>query len=272
MWVTPPARERPYSAGMFEVAGEAYDRFMGRYSRGLSAQLADLAHVSPAMRVLDVGCGPGALVGELVSRLGPDRVAAVDPSEPFVGAARLRYPGVDVRVAAAERLPFAADAFDAALAQLVVHFMNDPVVGLSEMARVTRPGGVVAACVWDHASDHGPLGVFWRAARELDPRVHDESGLAGVREGHLAGLFEATGQIERIEEATLIAKVEHLTFHEWWEPFTRGVGPAGAYVASLDEREREALRVRCRTALPTEPFTITARAWAARGVRRDRHQ
>jgi SAM-dependent methyltransferase len=269
---TPPARERPYSAGVFEVAGEAYDRFMGRYSRGLSAQLADLAVVGPSMRVLDVGCGPGALVGELVSRLGPDGVAAVDPSEPFVGTARLRYPGVDVRVAAAERLPFADNDFDAALAQLVVHFMSDPVVGLSEMARVTRPGGVIAACVWDHASDYGPLGVFWRAARELDPLVHDESGLAGVREGHLAELFEAIGQLERIEGATLVVRVEHPTFHEWWEPFTRGVGPAGAYVASLDERDREALRVRCRTALPSEPFTITARAWAARGVRRERHR
>lgn len=255
---------------MFEVAGDAYDRFMGRYSQGLSAQLADLAGVSSAMRVLDVGCGPGALVGELVARVGPDLVAAVDPSEPFVGAARLRNPGVDVRVAVAERLPFADHVFDAALAQLVVHFMRDPAVGIAEMARVTRPGGVVAACVWDHASDHGPLGVFWRAARGLEPLAHDESGLAGVRQGHLAELFEASGQLERIEEATLGVTVEHPTFDQWWEPFTRGVGPAGAYVASLEGRERETLRVRCRAALPTEPFTISARAWAARGMRRGR--
>jgi SAM-dependent methyltransferase len=255
---------------MFEVAGEAYDRFMGRYSQGLSAQLADLAGVGPAMRVLDVGCGPGALVGELVARVGPHLVWAVDPSEPFVGAARLRYPGVDVRVAVAEQLPFADQVFDAALAQLVVHFMQDPAAGLAEMARVTRPGGVVAACVWDHASHHGPLGVFWRAARELDPLVHDESGLAGVREGDLARLFEDTGQLQRIEEATLVVRVEHPTFDEWWEPFERGVGPAGTYVASLDEHGREALRERCRTALTTEPFTTTARAWATRGVRRGR--
>jgi SAM-dependent methyltransferase len=253
----------------FEVAAEAYDRFMGRYSHGLSAQLADLAGVGPGLRVLDVGCGPGALVGELVGRVGVDRVVAVDPSERFVEAARQRYPGVDVRRAAAEQLPFPDSAFDAALAQLVVHFMTDPVAGLREMGRVTRAGGVVAACVWDHASDHGPLGVFWRAAHDLDPAVHDESRLAGVRQGHLAELLEATGGLVSVEEATLVVRVDHPTFGEWWEPFTRGVGPAGAYVSSLDDDRREALRARCRMALPTEPFTVTARAWAARGTRRD---
>jgi len=251
----------------FEVPAEAYDRFMGRYSRGLSPQLADLAGVGPGLRVLDVGCGPGALVAELVGRVGAERVAAVDPSESFVLATRQRYPGVDVRRATAEQLPFADAVFDAALAQLVVHFMHDPVAGLAEMTRVTRTGGVVAACVWDHASDQGPLGAFWRAARELDPGVDDESHLAGVRQGHLVELFEAVGGLGSVEEATLVVRVEHPTFQEWWEPFTRGVGPAGAYVASLDDVRREALRARCRAALPAEPFTITARAWAARGTR-----
>jgi SAM-dependent methyltransferase len=254
----------------FDVAAEAYDRFMGRYSRGLSTQLADLAGIGPGLRVLDVGCGPGALIGELVTRVGPDRVVAIDSSESFVLAARARHPGVDVRLAAAERLPFPDASLDAALAQLVVHFMQDPVGGLGEMARVTRVGGVVAACVWDHASDHGPLGLFWRAARELDPGVHDESDLPGVREGHLADLLEATNACASIEEATLMVRVEHPTFEEWWEPFTRGVGPAGAYVAGLDDRRREALRTHCQTVLPSEPFITTARAWAARGVRRHR--
>ncbi len=194
-------------------------------------------------------------------------MAAVDPSASFVEATRQRHPGVDVRRAAAEQLPFADDVFDAAFAQLVVHFMTDPLAGLTEMARVTRTGGVVAACVWDHASDRGPLGVFWRAARDLDPAVDDESGLAGVRPGHLVELFEAVGSLSSVEEATLVVSVEHPTFEEWWEPFTRGVGPAGAYVASLDDDRREALRTRCHASLPTEPFTISARAWAARGVR-----
>src|SRR6185369_4891157 len=130
----------------FEVAAEAYDRYMGRYSRLLSDQLADLASVRREQRVLDVGCGTGALTGELVARLGPTAVAAVDPSEMFVAATRARYPGVDIRQARAERLPFPEDSFDATLAQLVVHFMKDPVAGISEMARVTRPEGV-AACV-----------------------------------------------------------------------------------------------------------------------------
>ena len=177
----------------FDVAADAYDRFMGRYSNGLAGQMADLAGVRGGQRVLDVGCGPGALTTELVSRVGPGGVSAVDPSEPFVAAARERNPGVDVHLASAERLPFPDRVFDAALAQLVVHFMADPVAGLTEMARVTRPDGVVAACVWDHAGGGGPLGIFWRAARELDPDVHDESQLAGAREGHLGELFKAAG-------------------------------------------------------------------------------
>jgi SAM-dependent methyltransferase len=251
----------------FNVAAEAYDRFMGRYSRGLSAKLADLAGIRAGQRVLDVGCGPGALVGELVARVGADRVVAVDPSQSFVEAARARHAGVDVRLAAAESLPFADEAFDAALAQLAVHFMKDPIMGLGEMGRVTRAGGVVAASVWDHASEHGPLGDFWRAARELDPAVQDESGLPGVREGHLAELLESTGAFGSVETTALTVHVEHPTFEEWWEPFTEGVGPAGAYLAGLDEPRREALRMRCRVALPTEPFRISARAWAARGVR-----
>jgi SAM-dependent methyltransferase len=251
----------------FDVAAEAYDRFMGRYSHGLSGQLADLAGIAPGMRVLDVGCGPGALVGELVARVGADKVVALDPSESFVDAARQRHALVDIRVGVAERLPFPDGSFDAALAQLVVHFMNDPVKGLSEMARVTRPGGTVAASVWDHATGTGPLGVFWRVARELDPQVRDESGLAGAREGHLAELMEATGSIGSVQETTLVVHVEHPTFDEWWEPFTRGVGPAGAYVAGLDDENRDALRARCAAAFPSEPFVITARAWAACGVR-----
>ena len=129
----------------FDVAAEAYDRFMGRYSRQLSPQLAELAGVDGGQRVLDVGCGPGALTAELVARVGTAAVSAVDPSEPFVEAARARNPGVEVVQASAEALPFPDRTFDAALAQLVVHFMRDPVAGLAEMARVTRRGGVVAA-------------------------------------------------------------------------------------------------------------------------------
>ncbi|MGH2591448.1 MAG: class I SAM-dependent methyltransferase [Actinomycetota bacterium] len=249
----------------FIVGADEYDRFMGRYSTPLAPRFADLAAVQAGQRVLDVGCGPGALTAELVRRLGPDAVSAVDPSEPFVAAARKRHPGVSVQRAAAEELPFGDRAFDAALAQLVVHFMADPVVGLREMARVTRADGVVAACVWDHAGGRGPLSPFWQAARELDPAVEGESQLAGAREGHLGQLFRAAG-LREIEKSALSVSVEHPSFEEWWEPFTLGVGPAGAHAAGLDATRQARLRERCRETLPAPPFTVTALAWAARGL------
>jgi SAM-dependent methyltransferase len=249
----------------FAVGADAYDRFMGRYSVPLAPQLADFAAVAAGQRALDVGCGPGALTAELVRRLGPAAVAAVDPSEPFVAAARERHPGVSVRRAAAEQLPFEDQAFDVALAQLVVHFMADPVAGIREMARVTRGHGVVAACVWDHADGNGPLSPFWEAAHELDPDVEDESQLAGAREGHLSELFEAGGLLD-VEERTLSVTVEHPSFEEWWEPFTLGVGPAGGFAARLDAERQAELRELCREKLPVAPFVLTASAWTARGL------
>jgi SAM-dependent methyltransferase len=249
----------------FDVAAEAYDGFMGRYSRLLSSQLVDLASVRAGQRVLDVGCGTGALTGELIGRLGSTAVAAVDPSEPFVAAMRARHPGVDVRRATAEHLPFGDDAFDATLAQLVVHFMDDPVAGLTEMRRVTRPGGVVAACVWDHGGSQGPLRLFWEAARSLDPEADDESNRPGTREGHLAELLGAAG-LHSIDATALSVSLDHPTFESWWEPFTRGVGPAGAYLAGLDADRQRTLRAACREKASAEPLTVTAVAWAARGL------
>src|SRR5512132_3945673 len=147
---------------------------MGVHSRQLAPQLADLARLASGDRALDVGCGPGALTTELVARLGARSVAAVDPSESFVAAARARYSDVDVRRASAEALPFTDRAFDATLAQLVVHFMTDAVAGLREMARVTGRDGAVAACVWDHAGERTPVSTFWRAARDLGLDTQDE--------------------------------------------------------------------------------------------------
>lgn len=248
----------------FTVAAEAYDRFMGRYSVPLAELFADFAGIAAGQRVLDVGCGPGALTAELVGRLGAGAVCAVDPSEPFVVAAQQRHPDVTVRRAGAEQLPFADREFDAALAQLVVHFMADPVAGLREMGRVTRSQGVVAACVWDYEHGTGPLGLFWAAAHQFDPEVTDESGLAGAREGHLAQLFREAG-LHEVEESTITTSVEHPSFDEWWEPYTLGVGPAGSYVTGLDADRRARLRELCRSRLPTAPFVVTARAWVARG-------
>lgn len=248
----------------FEVAAEAYTRFMGRYSEPLAAQVVAFAGAVQG-RALDVGCGTGALTAVLVKRLGADAVAAVDPSHAFVAAARDRFPGVDVRHGAAEALPYPGGIFDFVFAQLVVHFMDDPVGGLRDMARVTRAGGTVTACVWDHAGGRSPVSVFWRAALDLDPDARDESGLAGARDGHLAELFVAAGLLD-VEFTVLTVRSRFAGFEDWWEPMTLGVGPAGGYVRSLDARRRDALRDRCAELLPRNgPVDVTASAWTVRG-------
>ena len=244
----------------FNVAAEAYDRFMGRYSAVLTPQMADFAGIA-AGRVLDVGCGPGALVAELIDRGA--QVSAVDPSPQFVAAVGERYPDVDVRQAAAEELPFEDGSFDAALAQLVVHFMADPVKGICEMARVTGEGGVVAASVWDMVGGKAPISPFWRAARELNPTVEGETTRAGAGEGQLSALFAEAGLAD-IEETALRVDVEHATFDAWWEPFTLGVGPAGEYYSKLDPDRQQALERRLREQLG-EPIVLETQAWAARG-------
>lgn len=247
----------------FNVAADAYGRFMGRYSEPLAAQFLEFAGVPAGRPALDVGCGPGALTAQLVDRLGPAAVSAIDPSGPFVESVRKRLPGVDVRVGSAEDLPYPGRFFGAALAQLVVHFMEDPVAGLAQMGRVTREDGVVAACVWDHAGNTGPLSTFWEAAHQLDSGAPDESGMAGAGEGQLAGLCEAAG-LRDIEAASLTVALPIASFADWWDPFTLGVGPAGAYVRTLDIHQRDALAARCRQLLPSAPFTATAAAWCVR--------
>ena len=239
----------------FDVSADAYDRFMGRYSATLSGQLATLAGVAAGQRVVDVGCGSGMLTAELVARLGAGAVAAIDPAELFVAAVTERNPGVDVRQGAAEDLPFADGEFDGALAQLVIHFMADPVAGLREMARVTRPGGVVADSGWDLAGGRAPFTPFWRAAVALAPGARDA----------LATLFAAAG-LGDVDHAELHATVEHPTFADWWDPFALGVGPAGVYLEGLAADRRAALRERCHALLGDGPFTLPAVAWAARGT------
>ena len=244
----------------FNVSADTYDRFMGRFSEPLAVEFAKLADLAAGQRVLDVGCGPGALTAQLVDRLGSDAVSAIDPSAPFVSAIRARFPEIDAQAGSAEDLPFPDDSFDATLAQLVVHFMTDPVKGLSEMARVTRPGGLVAACVWDHAGGLGPLSLFWRAVHDIDPDAPGEAELAGAREGHLAELARAAG-LTHVEPSLLTVEIGIATFADWWEPFTLGVGPAGAYVSGLDDAQREVLRTRCAQLLPSASFEVAASAW-----------
>jgi SAM-dependent methyltransferase len=247
----------------FDVAAAAYGRFMGRFSEPLASLFLELVELTGEERALDVGCVPGALTAPLVRRLGEASVWAIDPSPPFVAAVQARFPELDARTGSAEALPYADGFFDVALAQLVVHFMADPVAGLREMGRVTRPGGWVAACVWDHGGGGSPLDLFWRAVRDVDPTAHDESALAGAREGHLGELCRAAGLFQ-LEESSLTVSVSFSSFHEWWEPFTLGVGPAGAYVASLDGDALRQLRDRCRQLLPSGAFDLSASAWAVR--------
>ncbi|SFC95451.1 Methyltransferase domain-containing protein [Nocardioides terrae] len=249
----------------FEVAAEAYDRFMGRFSRPLAVDFLAWSGPGDGPPVLDVGAGAGALTSRLV-QAGTDRVHAVDPSAAFVAELRRRLPGVDVHQAAAERLPFGDGTFGAAYAQLVVHFMTDPVAGLAEMGRVVRRGGTVAACVWDFA-EGSPIGPFWDAARAADPDAPTETRRPGTRRGELTR-FAAEAGLDEIVEGSIEVVVPMGSFEEWWKPFTLGVGPAGDYVARLSPAVRTALRDSCRARLPEPPFDVTARAWAVRAAPR----
>lgn len=246
------------------MSGDAYGRFMGRFSEPLAEEFVDWIAPRTGDRALDVGCGPGALTAVLTERLGVEQVTAVDPSQSFVRAVAGRLPGLVVRRAVAEDLPFAAGGFDLAVARLVVHFMKDPQAGVREMTRVTRPGGVVAANVWDLAGERGPVTPFWRAVREADPTHPGESGLVGVGEGSLVRLF-ARGGLGQVEEAELAVEGRYDSFEEWWATYELGIGPAGQFLAGLETQRQVAIRERCRASLPEAPFAVQATAWAARG-------
>jgi ubiquinone/menaquinone biosynthesis C-methylase UbiE len=159
------------SAETFLSSADAYERHVGRYGTQLGSALIDFAGVEAGMRALDVGCGTGALTAVLTQRLGAARVCGADPSEPFVKACRARLPSVEIVLAGAEQLPFDDGTFDAVLSQLVVNFMREPEKGVREMARVARPGGIVASCVWDYAGEMTLLRAFWDAAREVAPEA-----------------------------------------------------------------------------------------------------
>jgi SAM-dependent methyltransferase len=250
----------------FTTGTDAYGRHVGRYSASLAAALCDFAGVADGDSALDVGCGPGALLRELASRLGAGGVAGVDPSEPFVEACRETAPGADVRVGAAERLPFADGAFDIVLSQLVVNFMSDAPAGVSELRRVARR--TVASCVWDYAGEMTMLRAFWDAAVELDAGAPDEGKtMAYCTPADLSALWEAAG-LKDVTTAPLAVAAEYGGFEDDWSPFTAGIAPSGAYCASLDEERRAALRDACfrRLGSPSGAFRLTARAWAVRGA------
>lgn len=250
----------------FRSPAEHYDRFMGRYTPSLAAALAEAAGVDPGQRVLDVGCGPGGLAAELAARVGAERVAAIDPAEQFAAACRERIPGADVRVGAAEELPWGDDEFDAALSCLVMAFMRDADAGTREMTRVTRPGGTVASCMWDlETGGMTMLRVFWKAMGEVRPDIEGEQRRPGTFEGDIAERLERAG-LRDVVAGTLESAAHYTDFEDFWEPFTLGVGPAGQALAAMDPEEREAVREACRRALPDEAFTLPARAWYASGT------
>jgi SAM-dependent methyltransferase len=258
-------------AETFIASAEAYDRLVGRYSGSLAAALIEFAGIEPGMRAVDVGCGPGGLTKALAERLGPANVAAADPSPPFAKACRARVPGAEVVVAPAEELPFADDAFDAALSQLVVNFMRDARAGVGQMARVTRPGGVVASCVWDYADGMTMLRSFWDAARDVVPNLGGDADegavMAWCREGELAGLWCDVG-LRDVRAGELVVRAAYTDFEDLWTPLLAGVGPAGAFCASLDPGRQAALHdaLQRRLGAPEGGFELTARAWAAAGT------
>jgi SAM-dependent methyltransferase len=247
--------------GAFDDA-EAYDRFIGRYSAVFAPQLVELAGVQPGDRVLDVGCGPGAVAGELGRRTGPEWVSALDPSVRFIEAVRSRFPGVAVHVGRAEAMPYADATFDAALAQLSVQFMADSSAGLAEMVRVTRPGGVVAICDWG-VRHRNPLDPFWQAAAELDPTIEPQRRRRGWVRWSDALVSLGVRQVETI---MIEAGVRYERFEDLWEPMTQGVGPSAGYAKSLDKAARVRLREHLRGRFPDSPFIFTASGRVTRGV------
>jgi trans-aconitate methyltransferase len=248
----------------FDVDPDSYTQFMGRFSGPLAREFVDALGVTRGQRALDVGCGTGELTRVLIERLGVDAVAAADPSAPFVESVRDTYPDLTVKLAGAEELPFGDAEFDVVLAQLVVLFMADPSRGIAEMIRTAKPGGVIGANVWDHGGGNGPLSPFWEAVRSTAADVPDESHLAGVHEGQLAAMFMAAGLLE-VTSTVLTITLHFEAFDEWWKPFLLGVGPAGAYVASLDLDGQARVREACAQRMGAGPFDASASAWTAWG-------
>jgi SAM-dependent methyltransferase len=251
---------------------DAYERYIGRWSRRAADQF--LAWLSAPARAswVDVGCGTGALSGQIVTRTDPARVVGIDPSADFVSAARERVaaPVASFEVGQADRLPLDTASADAVVSGLVLNFVRDVPGALAEATRVVRPGGTVAAYVWDYAGRMELLRRFWDAAVALDPAAIE------VDEGRRFPIASpaplATAWVDAGLTEVLIAPLDVPTrfagFDDLWLPFTVPIGPAPGYVATLPPDRREALRERLRSTLPTGPegtIDLIARAWAIRG-------
>ena len=254
-------------------AGDAYERYVGRWSRVVAGEFVAWLALPAGARCVDVGCGTGALAATLLAA-GTGEMLGLDRSHGYLATARgrMRDPRAHFAVADAQTLPARHGRFDAALSALVLNFVPQPERMIIEMAQAVRPGGVVGVYVWDYAARMEPIRRFWDAAVALDP------GASALDEGRrfplctgpaLVGLFESGG-LGAVEARAIDVPAVFRDFDDYWEPFLSGEGPAPGYCASLGEDQRAALRESLRRALPAAPdgtIVLTARAWAARGVR-----
>lgn len=254
------------------ASGASYDHYVGRWSRRVAREFLAWLAVPHGRRWLDVGCGTGALSENILEHAAPAGVDGIDPSEGFLRDAQERIADERVRfqVGGAQELPFDEATFDAAVAGLVLNFVPDPGRAVSEMARVTRPRGTVAAYVWDYAGEMQLMRHFWNAAVELDPSARDlDEGqrFPIAKPGPLESLLLGAG-LGDVEVRAIDIPTVFRDFDDYWTPFLGGQGPAGAYAVALDEERQAALRERIRAGLPIAPdgsISLMARAWAVRG-------
>lgn len=255
-------------------SGNAYEPYVGRWSRGVAREFVRWLGAPTNLCWLDVGCGTAALVAAILAEARPLAITGIDRSAAFIAHAQSRINDVrvELREGDALSLPFDAGAFDVTVSGLVLNFLSDPDRGLAEMARATRPGGVVAVYVWDYAGGMELMRHFWDAALAIDPgaAVWDE----GQRQAPLCrpdALKRRLGMagLTEIESRPIDVPTVFRDFDDYWSPFLGGQGSAPGYLATLDEKHRAALRERLRASLPTDGdgvIRLTARAWAARGV------